>query len=486
MALQRERSMVMVALLATLLSAAGWWFGAQLHPVWWAAWLAPLPILWLATRVRARWVILAALVASMIGSLQQWHYIHDMLHLPLQALVPQFFGPALAFMLCALLYRRLVLRGRPLAAALAVPVLWTAIFFINGTLSHDGTWSDLAYSQMDALAVIQIAAVTGLWGVGFIVMLAPATVAVLCERTANARSRWQVVLVGGGLVVAALLYGGWRLHSADREPNTPVNIGLLALQGPIHPSLDTPKGQDFLKRYVIALDTLASKGVQMVVMPEVTLTVSDPDIAELAQVAQQHGIVLVTSVDYKPNVAGSATGAERNMSIAFHPQGGRPDTYFKHHLMSVVEDRFTPGDSYTVLDTTPRVGLVICKDMDFPAMGPANVAHGAQLLLVPAWDFYVDGWYHSRMAIMRGVESGLAIARAARDGYLTLSDDRGRIIAQIPSNQDIDVSLTGTLPVRQTSTLYTRWGNWFGWLDLLVLLGLLTLAWLPRQSALTR
>jgi len=480
MAPKRERSVLVVALLAMLLSAVGWWFGAQLHPLWWAAWLAPLPILWLATRIRARWAALAAFVASVIGGLSQLHYLHDMLQLPPATMALQYFGPALAFALTVLLYRRLALRGQHLAAALSVPVLWTAIFFINGTLSHDGTWSDLAYSQMDALAVIQIAAVTGLWGVGFIVMLAPASVAALCDRTATARSRWRVGMVGGGLIMAALLYGSWRLHSADREPNTPVSIGLLALQGPNHPSLATPQGQDFLKRYVTALDTLASKGVQMVVMPEVTMTVTDPNIPELTQLARQHGITLVTSVDYKP-----AAGVERNMSIAFHPQGGRPDTYFKHHLMAVVEDRFSPGDSYTVLDTTPHAGLTICKDMDFPAMGPANVAHGAQLLLVPAWDFYVDGWYHSRMAIMRGVESGLAIARSARDGYLTLSDDRGRVVAQIPSNTDTDVSLVGTLPVRQTSTLYARWGNWFGWLDLLALIGLLTLAWLPRRNAST-
>jgi apolipoprotein N-acyltransferase len=220
--------------------------------------------------------------------------------------------------------------------------------------------------------------------------------------------------------------------------------------------------------------------MQMVVMPEVTMSVADPNIPELSQLAQQHGITLVTSVDYKP-----ATGVERNMSVAFHPQGGLPDIYFKHHLMAVGEDRFTPGDSYTVLDTTPHAGLTICKDMDFPAMGPANAAYGAQLLLVPAWDFYVDGWYHSRMAIMRGVESGLAIARSARDGYLTLSDDRGRVVAQIPSNTDTDVSLVGTLPVRQTSTLYARWGNWFGWLNLLALVVLLTLAWLPRRNAST-
>ena len=473
-----ERIGTTAVLIAMALSIAGWWFGYQIHPVWWAMWLAPLPMLWLATRVRARVAAVASFVSLALAGLAQWHYMHTLLELPLAVIGFSIFAPALGFMFAVLLYRRLATRGHLLAAAFSVPVLWTATFFVNASLSRNGTWSDLAYTQMDALAVIQIAAVTGLWGVGFVLLLAPASVAAIFERAVSRPARWRIVFVSGGLIAASLLYGGWRVHTANDTPATPVKIGLVALQGAVHPSLDTPKGQVFLQRYVTAIDALAGNGVQMVVMPEVTMTTTDSAIPELSHVAQQHGITLVTSVDYKP-----AAGPERNMSIAFHPQGGAPTTYNKHHLMVGFEDRFTPGDRYTVLDTVPRVGLLICKDMDFPATGRANAAGGAQLLLVPAWDFFADGWYHSRMAILRGVESGLAIARSSRDGALTLSDDRGRIVAEMPSNLNVDASVVGTLPVRTTHTLYTQWGDWFGWLNLITLVGLLVLAIVPRRAS---
>jgi apolipoprotein N-acyltransferase len=87
------------------------------------------------------------------------------------------------------------------------------------------------------------------------------------------------------------------------------------------------------------------------------------------------------------------------------------------------------------------------------------------------------------MAILRGVESGLAIARSARDGALMLSDDRGRIIAEMPSNQHVDASVVDTLPVRTTKTLYAQWGDWFAWLNLVALVGLLATAVLPRRAA---
>jgi apolipoprotein N-acyltransferase len=56
--------------------------------------------------------------------------------------------------------------------------------------------------------------------------------------------------------------------------------------------------------------------------------------------------------------------------------------------------------------------MTICKDMDFPGLSREYGQDDTALLLVPAWDFELDGWLHGRMAILRGVESGFSIARA--------------------------------------------------------------------------
>jgi apolipoprotein N-acyltransferase len=79
------------------------------------------------------------------------------------------------------------------------------------------------------------------------------------------------------------------------------------------------------------------------------------------------------------------------------------------------------------------------------------------------------------------VESGFALARAARKGRLTLSDDRGRVLAEASSERR-DAELVGDLPLRTTQTLYAQWGDWFAWLDLTLLVALLGLAWLPRRD----
>jgi apolipoprotein N-acyltransferase len=138
------------------------------------------------------------------------------------------------------------------------------------------------------------------------------------------------------------------------------------------------------------------------------------------------------------------------------------------------EDVDQPGTTITVIDQPSGVwGMQICKDMDFPSLSRQYGARGVGLLLVPAWDFTLDGWMHGRMAVLRGVESGFTIARAAKQGVLTVSDGRGRILAQQDSATVPFASLVATAPVRHDHTLYVRWGDWFAWLNLAGLIVLL-------------
>ena len=66
---------------------------------------------------------------------------------------------------------------------------------------------------------------------------------------------------------------------------------------------------------------------------------------------------------------------------------------------------------------------------------------------------------------MRGIENGFAVARAALRGNLTLSDDRGRIVAET-SDEFGDAALIGEVALHNSRTLYARWGDWFAWLAL--------------------
>ncbi|MGH8282239.1 MAG: nitrilase-related carbon-nitrogen hydrolase [Gammaproteobacteria bacterium] len=461
---------------ATALSLVFWWLATGLHPLWWAAWLAPIPVLWLATRVPAPRAAAAAFLASALASFSVWSYYHNVIKLPVAVLVFAMTASAVIFTLALLLYRRLNIIGRPLAAMMAVPVLWTALGFVNAQLSPNGTWGNLSYSQMNAPILIQIAALTGLWGIGFLVLLVAAGVASMANRNTSSSMRVCVAGLTAVVMVLALSYGGWRLHSTNLEPHDSVLVGLAAMETTgTSPQLGSVKGQELSQRYAAAIKKLASDGAQVVVLPEKVWSLNQASAPALAQLAQRHSLTLVAGVVMHRHEH------EYNMALALDGHANESSEYTKHHLVTGWERAFTPGSGYTTLVWLAHTGLAICKDMDFPAMGRSYAKRDVRLLLVPAWDFGTDSWLHSRMAILRGVESGFAIARTARDGTLTLSDDRGRVLAETPSNLGADAVLLGTLPLRRDRTLYARWGNWFAWLDLAGLLVLLGLALRPAR-----
>ena len=90
-------------------------------------------------------------------------------------------------------------------------------------------------------------------------------------------------------------------------------------------------------------------------------------------------------------------------------------------------------------------------------------------MLVPGWDFRVDRWWHGHIAVMRGVEDGFSVVRAARDGNLTVSDNRGRILAEIRSDSAPYASLVAEVPTAHDPTLYALLGDWFAWFALALL-----------------
>jgi len=71
--------------------------------------------------------------------------------------------------------------------------------------------------------------------------------------------------------------------------------------------------------------------------------------------------------------------------------------------------------------------------------------------------------------VVRGVEEGFAIARAAQEGNLTFSDAYGRILAEISTSSAPEVFLVKDIPPGPGATIYTHFGDWFGWLCVIAL-----------------
>ena len=253
------------------IAAALFFLGTGLAPLWPLAWLAPIPVLWAASRLSARQAFFVAAAAYALGSLNEWSYLRVVLP---TWIVSSFLGvSACLFATGVLLFRMGVVRGKLWRAALVFPAFWASVEFAIAMLSIHGTFFNISYSQMNFLPVLQIASVTGIWGISFTIFLFASTVAVLLVPAP--RSAKLPLLIGSvAWMVGVFAFGAWRLTST---PNSPaMKVALIASDAPENLNLDTPaEAQQIFQRYADHVKLLAGQGIQLFVLPEGIAPVND-------------------------------------------------------------------------------------------------------------------------------------------------------------------------------------------------------------------
>jgi apolipoprotein N-acyltransferase len=219
--------------------------------------------------------------------------------------------------------------------------------------------------------------------------------------------------------------------------------------------------------YADAAERLAARGARVIVLPEKLAVMVDPDTegsdALFRSLADKTKSTIVVGMVHVFALA------KYNEARLYAP-GAPVLQYDKHHMLPPFESGLKPGTTLTLLPEHAETwGVAICKDMDFTQLSRQYGEAGAGLMLVPAWDFNVDRWWHGHIAVMRGVESGFSVVRAAKNGYLTVSDNRGRILAETRSDSAPFATLLTQAPAVHDATLYLLLGDWFAWLAIATL-----------------
>jgi len=469
MASSLELKHVGTSVIAIAVTALLVWFGTGMEPLWALMWLAPLPVLLVAMRASALRSAIVAFVAWFIGMCNLWRYLHGLIEVPVASLLVNFSIMALVFTLAVLLFRALLRRGAYASALLALPATWVSFEYIVNLASSSGTAVSLAYSQLRFLPFLQLASLTGPWGMSFVLLLFPALVAVGVYLYRDApRQAARVLAPGVAVIAAVLIFGGVRLLSPTDAPL--LKVGLVASDAPGNDDV-AAKGQAtqrLLQAYADEAAALAAKGANVVVMPEKLGSVADSESpasdAVLQTIADHSNVIVVAGLDHM------APNAEYNAARVYLPHAS-PMEYHKEHMLPPFELKFTPGTATTVLSQPSGLwGVAICKDMDFTGLSRRYGKAGVGLMLVPAWDFNADWLFHGHIALMRGVENGFSMVRAAKNGSVYVSDNRGRILAEVHTNTAPFVTLLAEVPVVHAATLYQLLGNWFAWVALAVLL----------------
>jgi len=462
---------LLLATLAVCSTAALLLAGNGMNPLWPLMWVAPIPVFVLAAKT-ASWRVAGASAAlsMLLGSLTMLYYLHSVLHAPVTAWLIPFSIASLLFASGVLLFRVLLRRGAVFSALIALPAFWTVIEYLASFAPANGTAGSLAYTQVGFLPILQVASLTGPWGITFLLLLFPSAIATgLYLR--RRRLKQATLVVGSVLAVlaGAILFGAIRLAAPISQQT--IKVGLLDTDS-VEFADEAPAMLRLVERYAEQAEKLARQGAKIVVMPEKTGLLLDRDVntidSTLQSVANRTGATLVIGVVH---VVAPDSSNEARIYTPDQPVA----TYDKQHMLPLFESKLKPGTSLTLLpQAVAPIGVAVCKDMDFihPALEYGRAGIG--LLLDPAWDFNIDRTWHGHIAVMRGVEGGYAIAHAAKDGFLTVTDDRGRILGEvrtdIRTNGESFASLLVDVPLRHDQTVFDRFGAWFPWMAGLLLL----------------
>src|SRR3974390_772479 len=309
---------------AALVSALAFYFGTGLHPIWWLAWLAPLPLLLVAARLSARAAFGVSWLAAAAGALNLWHYFRHDLESPLLLCIVVVVLPSVIFAAGVLFFRRCIRNGSTLQATLIFPSFWVAYEYLQAITSPHGTALNLAYSQMNFLPIIQVASLTGIWGISFCVLLFSATVAALASVRNRLQQNRRLAVSVGAALIAVFAFGVTRLHVRQNADAT--TIALLASDLPKN-SLPTTEEDSMrlLREYAAQIDLLAPRHPAAFVIPEKIAVVRESYLQSadslFSSAAARAGAVVVVGL-----VRRDSRGLW-NEARGYSPAGGAPIPY---------------------------------------------------------------------------------------------------------------------------------------------------------------
>jgi apolipoprotein N-acyltransferase len=467
---------------AVITSGLCWYFANDLSGnYWYLMWVAPIPVLITSFRLSGKKAFFVSFVAYLLGRLSWLPYLMAVLPAPLAI-----FFTVLLPLICALivlLVRKIVLQTRTGWSAFAFPVFWCVFEFLLFRFSPDGTAGSIAYSQSNFLPVVQIASVTGILGISFLITLFPSVIAI----GSHFRFKKMKGLLGIAflLILISLIFGSVRLKIKSQN-GAEITAGLAVLEEKYHSETDHPDTAKEMKTanlYAGEITRLAQQGAQVVVLPEKIVNVTSATEAAMKSIflnaAASNHIAIVAGYTQLTN-----NNIKLNKALVVSGKGELLSDYQKVNLFEgEARAGFVPGKEISVFDLNSLAsGVAICKDMDYSGFIRKYDKNNTVVMYVPAWDFIKDGWLHSRMAILRGVENGYAIVRTARQGQLTISDYRGEVLYEASCTNNKAATLTGKFALTTTKTIYSQFGDWLGYLVLVGAIIFILLRVKPKKS----
>jgi apolipoprotein N-acyltransferase len=375
------------------------------------------------------------------------------------------------------------------------PLVWILMEYARGSTVYGFPWSFLAHSQHNFLLFIQVVSITGTYFISCLIVAANAVFFSLWRRKKISPTYISVVAI---LFAATLVYGFVSLAGKNETPRKNVTI----IQGDIRQDVKWDEAFKVMtiKKY-IKMTQQSGKTADLVVWPETAM----PFIFDQEVYANKYVKALPADVNATilfGTISKDRSERFRNSAYAIGKTGDTIGVYSKVHLvpfgeytpllsylpflekLTAVGGDFVPGEGHRPITADiGNIGVLICYEGAFPYITIETVRAGAQVLV----NLTNDAWYdrtsapfqHFAFYIFRAIETDRYVLRAANTGISAIVDPKGRVDAK--TSIFTEEILKGLFAMKNTKTLYVRYGDYFILIAFLSLVVAVIVRWL-RQS----
>lgn len=390
-------------------------------------------------------------------------------------------------------------------STLVFPLAAVSLEFAN-SFSGGGTWGVIAYTQYEFSALTQLASVTGLWGISFLIYWTASALNWIYHYRRDFAQLKKALLMYGSVFFAILLFGSFRLSGLFSDSPPTVRIAgisvenihfaeklyalrygeairvnpkvsqtdpdLQKINGALIAFIEQPEATEFQAVYPL-LDSLyeelfrlsrreARAGARLILWSEANAMVVEGEENSLIRkgqlLAREEQVYLLMSMAVL--LPGKITPERKlmeNKLLLIDPQGEVISEYFKNRPVPFAESS-VPGDGQVPLISTDfgRISPVVCYDADFQQLMLQTGRQGTDILLIPSGDWAAIAPHHSQMAVFRGIENGCTVVRQVSHGTSVATDAYGRTLAQMDFFSSEAKVMVAQVPKEGVFTIYAQ------------------------------
>jgi apolipoprotein N-acyltransferase len=341
------------------------------------------------------------------------------------------------------------------------PLVAVIMEWLQYTCTPFASWGVAAYTQSHSITLLQTLSLFGLAGLSFLIYWINIAITDIIRTK---KLHFHTFCLPAGLLIVAFIYGSLRMDFVKSKTSEMVTVAAIGTDSDVSglPLPDETTNNGFKNKLLERTIMAAEKGAKVVVWNEASVVIQKEHEKSwqdaIKAVVNDTQISLIAS--YIVPLSTDPLQYE-NKLLYINSKGEIEYCYMKHQPVPG-EPSIKGNEPFkTMTDNGLKIGGAICYDFDYPYIARAYGKLDVNLVAVPSSDWRGIDPLHTSMATFRAIEQGYSVLRSTRFGLSASINPLGEMTTRQSSFDKTPMIMTGELPIRRITTLYSLIGDAF-------------------------